>query len=91
MILDGIMFVAYSLFGRFLELLPEADPNILLYISSKLTLLKNGLNAINWFFPVDHLYLVLGFVFIIETLSLSTKILFWIAENLSIGLFKAPK
>jgi len=91
MILDGIIFVASSLFGAILELLPEANPETVSYISSQFSSLKGALNTINWFFPIDQLYIVLGFVFVIETFSFSSKILFWILENVSFGLFKAPR
>lgn len=91
MIIDTIMWIAYGLFGLILERLPDANPTILSYITSQLTILKTGLNAVNWFFPVDQLYIVLGFVFTIELLSLSTKVFFWITENISLGIFKAPK
>ena len=90
MIIDAIMWVAYGILGLMIERLPEADPNMVSYISSQFGALRSGLNAINWFFPIDQLYIVLGFVFVIELMALSTKVLFWISENLSLGLFKSP-
>jgi hypothetical protein len=91
MILDGLMFIAFSLMGMVMELLPNADPTTTTYISSQFGVLKSALNTINWFFPVDQLYIVLGFVFVIEFYGLTSKILFWILENVSLGLFKSPK
>lgn len=91
MILDAIMFVAYSVLGLIIELFPSADTATVAYINSQFSALKSGLDTINWFFPIDQLYSVLGIVFTIELVLLGTRVAMWLTENVSLGIFKSPK
>jgi hypothetical protein len=90
MITDAFFTLSNTIFSAVLELLPNADMTIVTYIGSQMNGLKTALNSINWFFPMDTLFMVLGFVIAIELISLTLKIIFWVTENISIGLFKAP-
>lgn len=91
MILDTIIIINVKLLMTIIELFPSADISVLSYIQSNLSGLKSALSSLNWFFPVDQLFLVLGYIFVIETISLFSKVLFWITENVSLGIFKAPR
>lgn len=91
MIIDALMFISNVIFAGIMEFFPVADLNIVTFIESNMSQFKGFLNSVNWFFPVDTLFTILGFVITIELLSLVLKLVFWVTENLSIGLFKAPK
>jgi len=60
MITDGILFVVSALFGALQNVLPEATfPATLTTITSTVFGIIGGWS---WFFPLDHLLLVIGII-----------------------------
>lgn len=88
MILDTIASIAFALFAGIVGLFPNANPVTISAINSNLSGFKTLLQAGNWLFPVQtftsFLMIILGIEFVIN----SVKLLMWVLENITLGIFK---
>jgi len=73
---------------KILELLPNADINIINYISSNLTVFKGYLAQVDFVLPIGSLFTVLGFMITIETIIFGYKVVTWVATHLTGGFIK---
>jgi len=88
MIFDSIISVALDAFSLIINLLPDADQDIVNAINNGLTSFKSLMESINWFFPVDTaVYLVSISFSVIFAISLF-KLIRYIAGIFTFGVLK---
>jgi len=70
------------------NLFPTADTGVISFITNGVASFRSALISINWFFPVDTLLQVLGYMFIIEAAVLFIKLGRYIAGVFTMGVLK---
>jgi hypothetical protein len=70
---------------------PNADSNVVSFITSNLATLKTWLSAVNFFFDIPSLILIITYAFTIELSILTIHIVQWILKNVSLGFYKGTK
>jgi hypothetical protein len=88
MIFDTLISLGITGLQFIIGLFPAADPNVVAFINNGVTSFRAALISVNWFFPVDTLLQVLGYMFIIEAAMLLIKLIRYIAGVLTVGVLK---
>jgi len=78
----------FNFLNWLVNLLPNADPATISFISSQVTTFRGYLSSISWIFPVNELLLLLGVVITIELTLLISKVIKWVLVNISLGFIK---
>jgi hypothetical protein len=91
MLLQGFINLASYLLLVIINMLPDANPQILTFLSEKFAIVKDLLLAINFLFDVNTLLWVLGIALTTEAILFGFKIFEWIVTNLTVGLYKRIK
>lgn len=89
MIFDALSSFIFFVLNGFLSLLPLSDSAITTGISSQLTSFRSNIAVINWLFPVDTFFSLLGMVFAVESLYFSYKAIRWVIGAISFGFIKS--
>lgn len=87
MIFEALFEFALAIVDFLVGLLPNADTEVLDFLSFGLADFKSRLEAANWIFPVHTFFFVLSTIFAIEAGILAFKLVKWAIRNLSAGHF----
>jgi len=67
---------------------PPANSSIVTFINSAINSFRQVYSVIDWIFPVDHIFIVTGFIMAIESLIMIMYIGGQVLEAFSFGIIK---
>lgn len=88
MIFNTLIGIATGILTFIINLFPNADQNVIDFISSKISVVNDNLQYINQWFPSGDLVKIFSFILTIELVMLGIRIVGWILATVSGGIFK---
>jgi hypothetical protein len=77
-----------GLISIFLYVFPSSDPNTEALILNSTVWLRQFMVTAGYFFPVTLFLQYLGFIILVESIIIASKLVGWILHNVTLGFFK---
>lgn len=91
MIIDSISNIVLQILSSIINLFPTANPDVITFITSNLTTIKNLLININFAIDIITLGKIIVWSMVLEITLLTVHLIQWILANVSVGFYKPTK